>query len=450
MKSFMRFFSSVKLAIVLLIIITIASVLGTLIPQHRSVAEYAARYGQLSGVLIKLEITKLYQAWWFIGLLFLFCLNIVVCTLARISPKLKRALKPSLEKEKKKILALKINSSFNKNKDLETTAALTRKELASRRYRVKEERQENNVFLLGRKRMLGLFGSDIVHLGLLVIIIGGIVSGFAGFRTNLDIAEGQTIEVPRAEFKLRLDKLKTELYPDGNVRDWKSTLSVIVEDKILFDKTIEVNHPLSYNGFVFYLSRVGYNWENPTLLLWVKKNADPSYLNKLELKVGETATLAEENIEITVLRFVPDFIIGENNEVATRSMDPKNPAVLIVGRRDGEEVFSAWAFAKYPDFGQMHSKQEHDLIFELKDFEAVPYSGLQAAKDPGVNVIWFGCAVLMIGLCIAFFWLPREIKLVLEQSNGKTNFIAGGTATKNREDFQIEFEKIADSIRRSK
>lgn len=450
MKSFISFFSSVKLAIVLLIIITIASILGTFIPQHRSAAEYAAQYGQLSAVLIRLEITKLYQAWWFITLLFLFFLNIVVCTLTRISPKLKRALNPSLENEKKKILSLKINAQFIRNKDLVTTTELTKKELTAKRYRLKEEQKEDKAFLLGRKRMLGLFGSDIVHLGLLIIIIGGIVSGFAGFRTYLNITEGQTISVPRADFQLRLDKIEIEHYPNGAVRDWKNTHSVIEEGKVLFQKINEVNHPLSYKGFVFYQSSYNYNLENPTLHLWVKKSADPSYSSQLKLKVGETAKLEDENIDITVMRFVPDFIIGENNEVATRSMNPNNPAVLIKGQRDGKEVFSAWTFAKYPDFSQMHSTQEHDFKFEFRDFEATQISVLQVAKDPGVNLIWVGCAFLMIGLCIAFFWPPREIKIILETDNGKTNVAAGGIATKNREDFQTEFENMTESIRRSK
>jgi cytochrome c biogenesis protein len=446
----MRFFSSVKLAIVLLIIITIASILGTLIPQHRSPAEYAAKYGQISAFLIRLEITKLYQAWWFISLLFLFSFNIVICTLTRLSSKLKRALASSLEKEKKKLLSLKIKANFSKNKDLETTAEVTQKELELKRYRVKEERHENNIFLLGRKRMLGLFGSDIVHFGLLIIIIGGIVSGLGGFRTDLNINEGQTIPVPQADFKLRLDKFETEFYPNGAVRDWKSTLSVIEDGKKLFEKTIEVNHPLTYKGFVFYQSSVGYSWENPTLHLRIKKGTDPSYLKQVKMKVGETVRLEDENIDITAMRFVPDFIIGENNRVATRSMEPNNPAVLIGGQREGETVFSAWAFAKYPDFGQMHSSQDHDLTFEFQDFEAAQYSGIQAARDPGVNLIWVGCGFLMIGLCIAFFWPPREIKLVLEQSGGKTNVAAGGIATKNREDFQAEFENMIQSLRRSK
>ncbi|NOR14155.1 MAG: cytochrome c biogenesis protein ResB, partial [Candidatus Aminicenantes bacterium] len=57
MKSILRFFSSVNLAIFLLIFITIASILGTWIPQHRSPAEYVDRYGEIANFFIRLEIT---------------------------------------------------------------------------------------------------------------------------------------------------------------------------------------------------------------------------------------------------------------------------------------------------------------------------------------------------------------------------------------------------------
>jgi len=43
MKTIIRFFSSLKLAIVLLILLVAASILGTLIPQGREAADYAAR-----------------------------------------------------------------------------------------------------------------------------------------------------------------------------------------------------------------------------------------------------------------------------------------------------------------------------------------------------------------------------------------------------------------------
>jgi hypothetical protein len=56
----------------------------------------------------------------------------------------------------------------------------------------------------------------------------------------------------------------------------------------------------------------------------------------------------------------------------------------------------------------------------------------------------------MIGLAFAFYWPPREIKIILEESEGKTGVIAGGIASKNKEALKSEFDKIMASLRRSK
>ena len=193
MKSIINFFSSVKLAIFLIIIITLASVVGTFIPQMRSAEEYAARYGGISELLLRLEITDLYHSWWFIGLLFLFSLNIVICTLTRLSPKLRRAFNPNLEFKSQTLLAAKIKDSVKKNWNLEKSQAELKGVLQSSHYRIQERKKEDEIHLLARKKIIGIFGSDIVHLGLLVIIIGGIISGFSGFRTNINISEEDTL-----------------------------------------------------------------------------------------------------------------------------------------------------------------------------------------------------------------------------------------------------------------
>lgn len=449
-KFLIKFFSSVKLAIILLIIITAASVLGTLIPQQRSLEEYLTHYGQLTNLFHRLQLTKLYQSSWFITLLFLFSLNILICTLTRLTPKFRRAFRPNLEIETKTLLVMQIRERFKKNWRLNTTKKNLMKELSSRHYRIKVKYKENKIFLLARKKISGLFGADIVHLGLLIILLGGIISGLGGFKSNLNISEGQILPVPKADFKLRLDKFETEYYPNGSVKDWKSRLTVFENENSVLTKTIEVNHPLSYKGFVFYQSSYGWNWENPSIEIWAKKSKDPSFLSKIELKVGEKTRLNDENIELTLLHFIPDFVINERNEIATRSLQPNNPAAFIEGWQEEEKILSGWIFAKFPDFARIHSNKETDLSFELKDFKADQYSGIQIAKDPGVNFIWLGCAILMIGLIIAFYWPTREIKVILEESQEKTEVFTGGIAKKNREAFQSEFEKIMTSLRRSK
>ena len=450
MKPLIKFFRSVRLAITLIIIITIASIIGTLIPQHRPSAEYLDRYGQFANLLIRLEFTRLYHSWWFLSLLVLFSLNIIVCTLTRLSPKLRRSFRPSLNFEKKSLLALRVNEHFMKNKDLNQTHDKLKKELASRHYRIKEKKRDNQVFFLARKRTLGLFGSDIVHLGLLIILVGGIISGIGGSRANLQIAERQILSIPKADFQLRLDKFETEFYPSGAVKDWKSTLTVIKGGKQVLTKIVEVNHPLSYNGYVFYQSSYGWDWKNPTLEIWANKNSDPEFVNKIELKIGEKVRLNDDGFEISVLHFVPDFVIIENNQVATRSLEPNNPAAFIEGWQGEEKIFSGWIFAKFPDFNRIHSSRETDLKLELKGFKGNQYSGIQMSRDPGVNFIWLGCSILMIGLFVAFYWPAKEIKVILEESQGRTELIAGGIAPKNKEAFVSEFKTLMSNLGRSK
>ncbi len=450
MKSILKFFCSVKLAIFLLIIIILASMLGTFIPQHRSLDEYVAHYGQFANLFNRLQLTKLYQSLWFIALLCLFALNIIVCTLTRLSPKLRKAFHPKLEMESKEITVLKIKEEFKKNISLDKAKKELKRELSSRHYRIKEAKRENKTFLLARKKILGWFGADFVHIGILIILAGGIISGAGGFRKDLTFIEGDIRGIPGAEFKLRLDKFETEYYPNGMVKDWKSTLTVIENEKPILSKVIEVNHPLSYKGFVFYQSSYGWNWTNTSVGIWVRKRKDPSFLRKIDVTVGERVRLESENIHISVLNFIPDFVINERNEIISRSLQPNNPAAFIEGWEGDEKIMSGWIFSKFPDFARMHSEKETDLSFELKNFKAGQFSVIQAAKDPGVNFIWVGCTFLMIGLAFAFYWPTREIKVILEESQGKTKVIAGGIASKSREALQSEFEKIMTSLRSSR
>lgn len=448
MKSIIDFFSSVKLAIFLIILITMASVIGTLIPQLRSADEYAARYGQLSELLIRLEFTDLYHSWWFIALLFLFSLNILICTLTRLSPKLRRAFSPNLDFEAKTLMAAKIKESFDRKGNLDKNQAELKKLLRSRHYTIKHKKKGTEVHLLARKKILGIFGSDIVHLGLLVILIGGIISGFRGFRANINIAEGETIPVLGADFQIQLDKFETEYHPNGSVKDWKSTLTVFENESPRLTKTIEVNHPLTYKGYVFYQSSYGWNWQNPLLEIQATKTSEPSNAKRAYLQLGEKASWKEENLEFTVSQFVPDFII-DGNQVRTRTLEPNNPAAFIEAYEGEKKISSGWVFAKFPDFSQMHSEEEPAYKFELKDIQADQYSGIQMAKDPGVNFIWVGSAFLMIGLFMAFYWPTKDIRFILKESQGKTEIISAGRSAKSKLALETEFARILENLRRS-
>jgi cytochrome c biogenesis protein len=450
MKSFLELFSSVRLAIFLLIIITLASMLGTLVPQNRSPEAYQAKYGDFSGLLMRLEITRLYQSWWYISFLFLFGLNTAVCTLSRVAAKFRRAFRPRIAVSDKRMRDYDEVEKMTKPWGIDRTAAELKRMLDARHYRMKEKREEGEHSVLARRKILGIFGSDIVHAGVLIVLIGGILTGVGGFRRNVNIIEGTTVDVPQSDFQLRLDKFETEYYPNGAVKDWKSTITIVDAGREAVTKIIEVNHPLSYQGFVFYQSSYGWDWSNPSLDIVIKNQDRESPEERIRISIGEIYTLPDGATKVTALSFVPDFVIAEGNRVATRSLQPNNPAVYLESTRGDKTIFSGWIFAKFPDFSQSREGEERTISFILEDFHAPQYSGIQVSKDPGTNVIWIGCTVLMLGLFAAFYWPSRALRFRLSASDQGTEVLAGGESKKNREEFHREFQAFLSELRRSK
>ncbi len=76
------FFTSVKLAVVLIFLIAIACGLGTFIVQDKGTEEYNARFGEgLAYFLQVTQITQVFHSYWFTFLLVLLVANLVCCTI---------------------------------------------------------------------------------------------------------------------------------------------------------------------------------------------------------------------------------------------------------------------------------------------------------------------------------------------------------------------------------
>ena len=92
--------SSLKVAIILLLLIALASALGTAIPQGNSIESYLEIYGThpwlglIDGnTLIKLQLDHVYSSNWFLGLLGWLGISLVICSWRRQWPILEAALR---------------------------------------------------------------------------------------------------------------------------------------------------------------------------------------------------------------------------------------------------------------------------------------------------------------------------------------------------------------------
>ena len=82
-----NFFTSLKLVILLLLILSALSIAGTIIEQNKPLQEYY-RFFKPSTVALfnSLGLLDMYHSWWFITCLALLALNIIACTMDRYAP----------------------------------------------------------------------------------------------------------------------------------------------------------------------------------------------------------------------------------------------------------------------------------------------------------------------------------------------------------------------------
>jgi cytochrome c biogenesis protein ResB len=90
-----------------------------------------------------------------------------------------------------------------------------------------------------------LFGTDKIQKGRMIIF-----EGDAENRVKLEESD-QIKELP---FHIKLKDFRIEFYKPGAVRDYISDVQVVKDGNVVAEKSIEVNHPLHFDGYHFYQS----------------------------------------------------------------------------------------------------------------------------------------------------------------------------------------------------
>ena len=104
------------------------------------------------------------------------------------------------------------------------------------------------------------FGPDIVHIGILFLIVAALISLFGRMEGELVLAEGQTGKLPGGVL-VTLVKTDQEQYPDGRPKEWRSRVLISRPPDKVYRKTIRVNHPAHVGRLGIYLSGEGFHPE---------------------------------------------------------------------------------------------------------------------------------------------------------------------------------------------
>jgi cytochrome c biogenesis protein len=82
------------------------------------------------------------------------------------------------------------------------------------------------------------------------------------------------------------------------------------------------------------------------------------------------------------------------------------------------------------------------VYLSLVDYTHIESTGLQIARSPGKNTVYFGCALLIAGVFLLFYVPQRRVWLWLTEDGQQTNVLLAGTSNRNPRDFDGYFEEV--------
>jgi cytochrome c biogenesis protein len=444
-----EFFGSIRVAIILLIMISVVSLLGVLIPQGLPQEQYLHRWGESGGhVILAIGVDRLFSALWFYLLLVLFSCNILVCSSTRLWKNARSSLRKSFLPSKTSFGQFKHSMTFSSNKESSAARDAALAYLKRRRFGIKVQDAGAGIQIAARKGLLKDIGSLVFHVSIVILLVGGLVGTRYGYSIVKQLENGQVTEIPDRSFLLRCDWFKLERNDAGAIKDYLSKLTILSNDgATLAEKVIEVNSPLTYKGIRFYQSTYGMDPTRATdVALRIIGPGLPASGFNGTVPYDSAFVLPNTDLTVLVSQFIPDFIIDmETRQASSRSDNPNNPAVNVMLFRGKDTLYNHWAFFKFPE---QHVRNE--TFTAIADWYTPSYfTGIQVRENPGEGIIWFGILCMTFGI-IAVFYVSRKSLWVLigpRGPGGNSEVSFGWTSTRAAGDSQAEFERTGAALK---
>ena len=383
--------SDLRLAIALLVVIAIASGIGTAIPQKETEDLYHRIYdsqpwlGLLNGNrVLALQLDHVYSSGWFLALLAWLALSLLLCSWRRQWPALKAALRWVDYSSPRQLSKLSLAETIGVA-DSGTSLGQLEALLRGRGWQI----QRHPDRLAARKGLIGRIGPLLVHAGLVVLMLGAAWGSLGGQRMEQFLAPGRTLELVdsrgHGELTLALDHFSVQRDPAGRPEQFTSQLRILepadatgpdatgeaaASPVVLKQAEISVNHPLRFRGVTFYQADWG--------------------LAALTVQLGRSPLLQ------LPLQSFPQ--LGEQvwGLLLPTQPDGSNPVLLLLSSEQGPvDVYGSSGDL----LGQLPIGGEPLEVAGLpvRVASVLPASGILLKRDPGVPLVYAGFAIALLG-----------------------------------------------------
>ncbi len=439
-------------------IISLTSIVGTIIEQQaepeRNIKLLTKFFGDATApsvfrVLDSMGFTDMFGSWWFMGLLFVFVANLVICSIDRL-PKIWKIVKEQI----KPLSEERLNSMTSKREivlkgQIEKAEQKANEGLKKIGFRGVVRQTEGTTQICAEKGRYSRLGVYVTHLSILLILTGAVVGMKFGFNANLNLLEGTSSavaykgtgqEIPLG-FEIRCDEFEVAFYPNSNSpKAYRSVLTILEQGREVLKKEIEVNTPLTYKGITFYQSSYGFS-PNKDAIFKFAVTPTNGKSQAIAAKFGQPFTIEGTSLSGMVVDFSPALGVDESGKLYTFAKAMINPAVFVEISEGGKPKFRQWILERYPETWKLPLG-----VIEFKNLWGIQYTGLQVRKDPGVWIVYLGCMVMAIGLYAAFFMSHARIWIRLRQEKNTTRLTIASSINKNRIAFDRTLERLVKHL----
>jgi len=449
-NSLWSFFSSVKLTITILVLIVLLFIAGTFIPPHDVVQTFA---NQLSPTVAKVflffRLSDLYHSSLFYILMTLLSLNLIICSINRLPALWKQYKTPCFPEPAGLFDNLPQSRIITADKEISKIKPIVESFLKNNYGHISEIEERRGYFFYTQRGRFSLFGVYIVHLSILIMIAGAIIGSIFGLEADINIKEGETVNVAnltkgngiqQLDFSVRCDKFTVDFYKDGSPKTYRSDLSFIKNGQVQRQGALLVNHPLTFDRFRFYQSTYGIAPEIKAIVTYTiagKKGGS------IGLAAGDTFDLPEGKARGFVMR-VEENIMQMGPAVKLRIISPKKDIQFWVFQQlDQIIAMNPNILTKAPMF---NPGLFPPFVFSIDRVEQSYYTGLHLVRDPGVSLVALGGLLMVAGMIIVFFMSYQQFWVRIEQEGAKISISIAGRSNRNDQLLQKKIDYLCKRI----
>ena len=467
-----RQLTSMRTALILLMMLGLAAIPGSLLPQRpqnpMAVRQYFVDQPGLARWIDKASGFDVYASSWFSAIYILLFISLIGCVLPRTFEHFKamRALPPVTPKNLEKLEAHQLFTGDGKD--------LERAEKWFRKNRFRLRIQDGSIS--AEKGYLRESGNLLFHLSLILILIGVSVGALFGMKGSAIITTSErfinlatsydsldfgklTNETSLTTYSVRLNKFVATYDPLTNIPlDYSAYVTTIDELGNQKDQIIQVNKPLTFGNSRIYLQANGYS---PIVTVRDEignvtfQGAVPFLPQDTNLRSIGAIKVPEATPQ---LGFVSSF-------VPTYERDPQMGAVSVYPLLlEPKLLFSLWEGDLGLDTGIPQSIYKIDTTsmtrialdslapgesYSFKGgsitFEKVePWINLQIVSDPGKSYSLIGAILALLGLLASLFGRRRRIWIKV---NASGQVEVAGLAKTNATSLEVEMAQFVSAVK---